>query len=153
VRVAARVAAASRADESMPEPSAAMRALAPRPMRGPFAADDPSGEALRQERCWRSVAETWPELEVDPNKDADRFHCTKTVLRVDLRGTSLLDAQVWHASASYNWNKETVTLAVRTRLGWYFTQLDAFWENRWHPGELKLLAKRPISIAKAATSR
>lgn len=131
------------------DPTAAEKLkLAPHAMQGPLAADDKSGKALRAKVCWQSIAQAWSELEV--KGPDERIKCTEQRLQGDLTGSGLLDVQVWSSHGSYNWAKDTLTLAIRTERGWYLDRFESYWSNRWVPGELKI---RGIELATMGTQK
>lgn len=119
------------------DPTAAEKLkLAPHAMQGPLAAEDKTGKALRAKVCWQSIAQAWPDLEV--KGPDERIKCTEQRLRGDLAGSGLLDVQVWQSQGTFNWPKDTLTLAIRTERGWYLDRFESYWSNRWVPGELSI---------------
>jgi len=110
------------------------------PLAGPFFADDPSGQKLKTEQCWKSLADEMAELEVTASDVKDRIKCSYE-LKVKLPpGSPFLDVRLWSSIGSYNWPKQADTIAIRTAKGWYVRHYAVVWSNRWVSGSTKILS-------------
>lgn len=115
------------------------------PMKGPTAPSDVSGVKLSEDVCWRSLAETWPDLNVQQDQDRS---CTEVKVKLPA-DSPFLDVRIWQSVGEYGWNKEADTLAIRTKNGWYLTQFDAFWSNRWSNGANKVVSAEVRTLGKS----
>jgi Tfp pilus assembly protein PilF len=107
----------------------------PRTMRAVTATD---AAALIKERCWKSVAEAWPDLgatAADVKDERSHYECTETPTKLALAGTPFLEVRVLRSLSVYSqYPKEVNTLAIRTAQGWFVAAFDTLWTNRWGDG-------------------
>ncbi|HEU4727042.1 MAG TPA: tetratricopeptide repeat protein [Kofleriaceae bacterium] len=128
-----------------PAAAATMR-LVPRPMH-PAPSDT---SVMLRERCWKVVAEAWPELGATAaDVSAEHFHyaCGEVPTRLSLAGTPILEARVLRSSSVYaQYPKHVLSLAIRTQKGWFTAPLEQMWVNRWGEGDLQVTAVELTSV-------
>ena len=124
----------------------------PRVMRAVATSD---AKALVKEQCWKSVADAWPDLDVEPGDVAERFTCTEAPTKLALAGTPFLDVKLLRSVANYNWPKEVDTLAIRTAQGWFLAPFERIWSNRWteSSAEVKSVELRDVGKSPALVVR
>jgi hypothetical protein len=130
-----------------PAAAAAMR-FVPRPMR-PAPSDT---LAMLKERCWKAVAEAWPEFGATAaDVSAPHFHyaCSEVPTRLSLAGTPILEARVLSSTSVYSqYPKLVLSLAIRTQQGWFTAPLEQMWVNRWGDGNLQVTAVELTSLGR-----
>lgn len=114
------------------------------PMKGPAWSNDVTGAKLSEDLCWRAIAETWPELRVQPE---DHRNCSEVKVKLPA-DSPFLDVRIWQAVGEYGWNKQVDTLAIRMKDGWYLTQFDTFFSHRWSSGSNKVVTAEVRTLGK-----